>query len=271
MAQIRFRFVKFSGVFSLTLATILGLLSLLQTPQALLASGIPQRWEAKAYQPPSGLSTPTRTAGAGTRSPGSICPLIGKPLTALLPTSHFGVTVAGYPTFFVYMPALSPQTPPLPVEFLLQDKSGNEMYKANFQTNGTPGIITLNLPTRAGLAPLEVGQDYKWSFSIICQASDRSHDMNVEGWVRRVELNPTLGAQLKQASPQQQVELYAEAEIWQDALATLVQLRRDNPNDATIATSWQKLMNAAGLNDIIQESLVSGQTKSGRQAAVWGY
>lgn len=258
MAQIRFRFVKFSGAFSLTLAVILGICSLLQTPQSLLASGIPQRWEAKAYQPPLSLSTPARNFEPGTRSPSSSCPVIGKPLTALLPTSRFGVTVAGYPTFFVYMPALSPQTPPLPVEFLLQDQNDNEIYKANFQANGTPGIITLNLPNRAGFAPLAVGQDYKWSFSIICQSSDRSRDMVVEGWVRRVELNPTLDSQLKQASPQQQVELYAEAEIWQDALAKLVQLRRNNPNDAAIAASWQKLMNAAGLNDIMQESLVSG-------------
>lgn len=270
MAQIRLCFVKFSGVFSLTLAVIIGLLGLLQAPQALLASGIPQRWETKAYQPPSGLSTPARTAGAGTRSPGN-CPVIGKPLTALLPTSRFGVTVADYPTFFVYMPALSPQKPPLPVEFLLQDKSGNEIYKASFQTNGRSGIIALNLPNKAGLAPLEIGEDYKWSFSIICQSSDRSNDLNVEGWVRRVELNPTLGTKLQQASPQQQVELYAEAEIWQDALATLVQLRRNNPNDATIAASWQKLMNAAGLNDIIQESLISGQTKSGGQTTVRSY
>lgn len=54
------------------------------------------------------------------------------------------------------------------------------------------------------------------------------------------------------SSVQKQVELYAGAAIWQDALAILVQLRRNNPNDAAIA--------AARLNDIAQESLVSTQT-----------
>ncbi len=266
MAQIRFRFVRVSWALSLKLALIIGLFSLVLTPQVLLAKGIPQRWEANAYRPPVGLGAPRRTTGAGTRSPGSACPVAGKPLTALLPTNNFGVTVAAYPTFAVYMPALSPRTPPLPVEFLLQDKNGNDIYKANYQTSKTSGIVTFSLPSQAGLMPLEVGQDYKWSFSISCRPNDRSADMSVEGLVRRVELNPTLRSQLKQASPQKQVELYAEAEIWQDALATLVQLRRDYPNDSAIATNWQKLMRAAGLDDMAQESLVPSPTTSERQS-----
>jgi hypothetical protein len=260
MPQIRFRFIRVSRILFLKLALIASLFSLLQTPQVLLAKGIPPRWEAKEYQPPDDLSTPNRTAGAGTRSPRSGCPVTGKSLTALLPTSRFGVTATGYPKFFVYMPAFSSQNLSLPVEFLLADKNGNEIYKANFQTNGTSGIVTLDLPTDAGLAPLEVGQDYKWSLSIICKVSERSGDLSVEGWVRRVELNPTLSTQLKQASPQKQVELYAEAEIWQDALTTLVQLRRNIPNDPELAASWQKLMRAAGLDDMAQESLVPGST-----------
>lgn len=260
MARIRFRFRKSFWALSLKLSLIFGLAGFLQMPQVLLAQGIPQRWEVKEYQPPAGLGAPSRTAGAGTRSSERSCPVVGKPLTALLPTSRFGVTVTPYPAFFVYVPALSPQTPPLPVEFLLEDSNGNEIYKANFQTNGTSGIVTLNLPAQGGLAPLEVGQNYKWSFSIICQGNERSRDISVEGWVKRVALNPALGNQLKLASPQKQVELYAEAELWQDALATLVQLRRSYPNDSAIALSWQKLMSAAGLDNLAQESLLPSST-----------
>lgn len=254
---------KFSGLFFLLLPLIIGLVTLLQTPQVLLANGIPQRWETNQYQPPAGLGAPRRTAGAGTRGPENSCPVKGLPLTALLPENHFGVTVAAYPAFFVYVPTLSPQTPPMPVEFLLEDANGNEVYKANFQTNGKAGIMALNLPSQAGLVPLEIGQDYKWSFSIICQSTERSTDLSVEGGIRRVELNSTLKNQLQQASPQKRVELYAEAELWQDALATLVQLRRDYPNDNAIAQSWSKLMAAAGLDNLAQESFLPGST-SGR-------
>jgi hypothetical protein len=154
------------------------------------------------------------------------------------------------------MPAVSPQASPLLVEFELQDKNSDSVYKSIFKTSGKPGILTLTLPTQAGLPPLKVGEDYNWSFTIICQPDERSRDITVEGWVRRVELNATLNNKLKQASPQQQVELYAQAEIWQDALATLVQLRRNYPNDAAIAANWERLLSSAGLNNIAQESVV---------------
>jgi hypothetical protein len=239
-------------------------LAFLQTPQILLAQGIPNRWEARRYRPPSGIGAPRRTEGGGTRSGGG-CPVTDKPLTALVPSDRFGTTVAAYPKFFVYMPATLAEGSPLPVEFVLTDASGNTLYKSTFKTTGKPGILTIALPTQAGLPPLAVGQDYKWSFSIICGSDERSLDLTVGGGIRRVELNPTLANQLQQASPEKQVQLYAEAEVWQDTLATLAQLRRDYPNDAAIASEWEKLMSAVGLSDIAQESLLPTSTLTGGQ------
>lgn len=259
MPKLRFRSPKFSGTLFLKVALTAGLFALVQAPQALLAAGIPQRWEPKAYQPPVGIGAPGRTEGGGTRSSGS-CPIAGKPLKALVPSNRFGVTAAAYPTFFVYVPAASPQAAPQQVEFVLEDKNGNQVYNSTFKTSGMPGIMTLVLPARSGLPPLQVGQDYKWFFSIVCQPDDRSRDITVDGWIRRVELNPTLSAQLKQASPEKQVELYAGAEIWHDALSTLVQLRRDKPNDSVVAANWAKLLSAAGLGDITQETLLPGSS-----------
>jgi len=255
MAQVRFVCFNFSAKLFFKSALITVFLLLGQLPQSLLAQGIPQRWETRKYQPPTGIGTPRRIEGAGTRTPGRGCPVTGKPLTALVPNSHFGVTVAAYPTFFVYMPALSPRIQPPPVEFVLEDQEGNEVYQATFRTNGLPGIVAISLPTQVGLLPLQVDRDYKWSFSVICQGDERSLDVAVEGWVRRVALNPVVEDQLKQASGQRKVELYAEAEIWHDALATLVQLRRDNPTDLVVTSEWAKLLNAAGLDDLAQESL----------------
>src|SRR4028118_887468 len=88
MPQIRFRFARVSRLLSLKLVLIGSLFSLLLTPQVLLAKGIPQRWEAREYQPPGDLSTPNRTAGAGTRSPTTRCPVTGTPLTASPPPSR---------------------------------------------------------------------------------------------------------------------------------------------------------------------------------------
>ncbi|MGQ4646539.1 DUF928 domain-containing protein [Lyngbya aestuarii] len=255
MAQVRFVCFSFSAKLFFKSALITVFLLLGQLPQTLLAQGIPQRWETKKYQPPRGIGTPRRVEGAGTRTPGRGCPVADKPLTALLPKSHFGVTVAPYPTFFIYMPNLSFQMPPPPVEFALEDREGNEVYQATFRTNGLPGIVAISLPTQVGLSPLQVDQDYKWSFSVICQGDERSMDVVVEGWVRRVALSPIVENQLKQASASRKVELYADAEIWHDALATLVQLRRDHPTDLVVTSDWAKLLSAAGLSNFTQESL----------------
>jgi len=98
-------------------------------------------------------------------------------------------------------------------------------------------------------------------FSILCPPEDeRSNDLVVEGWVRRVTLNPTLETQLAQASPTKKVELYAEAELWQDTLAQLVELRRNYPSDSEVANQWVNLLNAAGLSNLVGESLASQNT-----------
>lgn len=263
MAQMRVSFLKSSLVLSLKLALVTGSLFLVQVPQILLAAGIPQRWEAKEYQPPIGIGAPSRLEGGGTRGSSS-CPLVGKPLKALVPNNSFGVTAAAYPSFFVYMPAVSPQTSPLPVEFVLEDMEGNQIYSATFKASGQSGIVSLSLPSQAGLAPLTVGKNYKWSYSVFCQPEDRSRSVTVGGLVRRVELNSGLKTQLMQASPERRVELYAQAEIWQDALATLVQLRQNNPSNLAIAADWAKLMSAAGLDDLSQESLAPSSTMPNR-------
>ncbi|HEY9650262.1 MAG TPA: DUF928 domain-containing protein [Coleofasciculaceae cyanobacterium] len=257
MAQMRFRFFNFSVALSLKLALLSGCLIWVQSPRIVLATGIPQSWEAKAYQPRTDMGTPRRVAGGGTRGSGD-CAIndIPKPLTALVPNNHFGVTATAYPTFFVYMPALEPQDTPRLVEFVIEDSNKNPIYNAKFQTNGIPGILTLSLPNQAGLLPLQVNQDYRWFFSVVCDAEDRSKDMTVGGLIRRVELDSVLNDQLKQTSLEQQIDLYAEAEIWHDALATLAQLRRDRPNDPVIGEKWQQLLNAVGLKNIEPESLV---------------
>jgi hypothetical protein len=266
MAQIRFCSQAFSVALTLKLAAIAGISLGLQAPQSLLAQGIPQRWEAREYRPPAGIGAPRRREGGGTRSPEANCLASDKALTALIPDSRFGTTVAAYPTFFAFVPTLSDQALPLPVEFVLEDANANLIYQATVQVSKRSGaIITLSLPTQAGLAPLAVGRDYKWSFSISCRGNDRSGDIRVEGWVRRVALAPELEAQLELASPERQVELYAGAEIWHDALATLVRLRRDNSNNSNIASLWGDLLRAAGLDRLVREPLVPPSTSSKRR------
>ncbi len=265
MPHTRFNFGQFTLALSLPLALSASCLALFGMSEVLLAQGIPERWESQNYKAPSNIGAPGRTREAGTRSLNRSCDSNGQQLTALLPKSQFGVTSAQYPTLFVYMPAFGTETLPMPVEFVLEAQDGQEVYKTTFKTSGIPGILTFGMPTRAGLSPLKVDQDYHWRFSVICNENERSQDIVVGGVVRRVELDSTLKERLMVASPEEQVELYAEEGIWQDALLTLVQLRRDNPTDVKLAADWEKLLKAVDLGDIAQEPIETMSTTTLRE------
>jgi hypothetical protein len=174
-------------------------------------------------------------------------------LTALLPKTNLGLTVAGYPTFFFYIP----QTPIKTAEFVLLDEENKKkVYETTFQIQGTTGITKFSLPASKTLQPLAVGKVYHWYISMICDPEDRSGDIYVDGWVQRVEANPNLVNQLEKASPHDQIALYRKNDLWYDTLRTLAERRRLSPNDKAIATEWTTLLKSVGLDEIAQEPLV---------------
>ena len=61
-------------------------------------------------------------------------------------------------------------------------------------------------------------------------------------------MNPKLANSLKQATPVQQVALYAEQGMWHDALTNLAQLRLAQPQDASLLTQWTSLLNSEKLD-----------------------
>lgn len=252
MAWIKCALLKRSFALSLALALITGFSISVITPQALRAQGIPDRWQASAYQPPTGLGKPGRREGAGTRGPAN-CPVANKPLTAFVPSNNFGVTVAAYPSFSFYMPQMQARE----VEFVLKDENNEEVYSTSFITTGESGVISLSLPADSGLPPLELGKNYHWSFSIVCTPQDRGLDLGVEGTIRRVELNAGLDSKLKQANLKNRPDIYAESEIWYEALTALIQLRRTYPDDPSVTAEWTKLLKSVGLESLVGEPLAT--------------
>lgn len=174
-------------------------------------------------------------------------------MPALTSKSDWGLTVKGYPEFFVYVPPTNAKL----VEFALQDDEGNEIYKTTFPISGEAGIISYQLPE--SIEPLEIGKQYQWFFSLICDSSEgRPNDslndtpLYTFGWTRRVEMNSTLANWIKTAKSRDRANIYAENGIWHEALATLAELRRQNPNDITLAREWENLLRSAGLEEIIE-------------------
>jgi hypothetical protein len=176
-------------------------------------------------------------------------------LTALMPDKNLGLTTSDTPTLFWYVPENAASA----AEFILMDDNDSEVYKARFRVTGEAGIISLSLPEEAGLPPLAVGKDYHWSFALICstqETSDNSGIVYTEGWIQRIEPDAQLQARLAGAAEPDRAAIYAEAGIWQDAIASLAALRRTQPTNALLTTRWNTLMESVGLTTVSNQPLM---------------
>lgn len=204
------------------------------------------------YEPPPNIGKPGRREGGGTRSP---CLIGNAPPTALVPdrpTMAFGTTTAKYPTFLIYVPPIDPGKK-AQVIFVLKSEEGEDIYQTSFTITGQGGILNISLPAYANLPPLEVNKSYQWLFDLVCVARNSASlgDIpisSLNGWIQRIDPSPNLMQQLEQArTPEDKVAVYAQNGIWYEALNTLVELRRANPNDRSLEANWVALLESVGL------------------------
>lgn len=224
----------------------------------LLIPGLPLVATAIEFQPPK-RGMPGRREGGGTRDP--LACVRGKPnrLTALLPTTNLGLTVADYPRFFWYMP----QTKAKQAEFTLVEVDENledrqPIYKTTFNLpESTPGgIASLQLPRQTHITPLKVGKDYRWTVALICDPSNRMRDVAFEGWVQRVATDPRLTKQLTKATVSDRIQLLAQNGLWFDTLTALASERIAHPADPAFKTSWAELLKSIQLETIADQPLL---------------
>jgi len=242
-----------------------------------LSSQLPNQSNFRPPRTPTG--DPVNTEGGATR--GDCFANMNELPAPLVPASKMGETLAEYPTVSWYMP----KTRALAMEFVLsgpadkqeaneqdadkqdankQDANKQKVYSVQYSlakyTEGTdndknkfvvgsPGIMSFTVPTATGIPPMDIGQVYQWQLKLICsEPTDNSINIPpIEGGIKRVERNPTLAARLQQATPQERVTLYTEENLWYDAVATLVELGRDRPNDPSLAATWDQLLKSQGL------------------------
>lgn len=200
-----------------------------------------------APPPPNDINAPSNRTAGGKRGCGSL----GKPLTALVPVygapdSEFvlGLTTAEHPTFWFYVPYL----PTVSGEFVLQNEAQQTIYQTPISLLGTPGIVSLSLPSTA--PPLETGKLYRWYFSIYCQP--QQPPIFVDGWIKRESLNLVLKSQLEQATSRQRIALFADRGIWYDALTASAELQYIDSQP----TDWAVLLKSVGLENIASEPMV---------------
>lgn len=184
------------------------------------------------------------------------CVVGEKTLTALIPVTgeKTALTIAAYPTFFVYVPKNRAQE----AEFILKDVSEDSVvYQTRVRLPRTPGVMSLSVPKIAESKGLQVQKNYRWTFALVCKSENgqENTDNFVNGNIQRVN-RPDLEKRVREASPREVPSIYAKEGILHDSLASLAKLRRDNPNDAELAQSWETLLSDKGLADVAKEPLI---------------
>jgi hypothetical protein len=247
---------------SLPLATLLwanGLGAQAQLPTSLTPQGRLQKTLKIDFNPPR-RGAPPATVGLGSR--GDCLDNHDRPLTVLSPittnpdTSPLGLTTAAQPTFLVYVPPYSKKAQSLSLRLMkvTGDDQEVELYTQQFPLPPRPGIIALS-PTSATPA-LQVGQQYHWYASLVCDAIDQSGNATVDGWIERVQPDAALTQQLQYAAPIQRAALYGQAGIWYDTVFTLAELHRTQPDTPDWQANWENLLHSVGLGAIAQAPLL---------------
>lgn len=223
---------------------------------AIAQNELPRDWNV--FETPEGA--PGRRIGGGTRG---TCPKSASSMIALVPENNLGLTLSNTPTFLFYVPKIEgADSGQIEMEFLLVDESDpentQEIYQHRAPLPSGGGTIALTLPNDENLPPLEANQFYSWYFSLICNAKATDPSiLSLGGWIERVEPLPTLTQELEPLTSRDRLAIYERELLWFDAIGTLAQLRRENPNDPLLRQKWNELLESVNLSEIAQAPLLN--------------
>lgn len=214
-----------------------------------ISSYLSRRGAATISFVPPEWGAPGNRVGGATRG----CFSGRQALTALVPNTNTGTTLAAQPTLSFYIPANKAEQ----LELVLLDNKQKILHKSTVASPKAPGIVSLDMAKIPGAPSLETGKNYQWYFSMICDPKDRSADVVVDGWIQRVEADPILQSEIQKAKPSDRVSLYAANGIWYDTVAAMVASRQSAPDNSVLTQEWSDLLKSVGLSAVAPAPIVS--------------
>ncbi|MEB3178127.1 MAG: DUF928 domain-containing protein [Nostocaceae cyanobacterium] len=202
---------------------------------------------------PRDRGLPGRRDDGGTRGPATC--LQGNPpvLSLLLPKTNLSLTTVPYPRFFWYVPETNAKQARFDL-FRVDERSRQRtsVYSRMVNLSGQPGVMSLALPNKGNIRPLEVNQDYYWSVTILCNSQDKlpRKQVTVDGWVQRVSLSQNETALLAKSTTMERLRFYAAQGLWGDLISTLADLRACKPTDTSLAAIWRQILQSVDLGAI---------------------
>ena len=206
------------------------------------------------FKPPSDDKKPDQTAEAGSRhgiqciQDASSRTLAKSPsshsfLMPLVPMTNLGLTTAGKPKLWIYLPETSARQ----LVFSIREEGTVHHSKTFIPITGTSGIISLQ--ANQDSLPLKIGKNYKLSVVLVCGEKPGPNDPARDVWVRRVESSESIN----QGSALEQAAWYGKQGIWYDALNSLIQARQSQPQNQDLISIWADFLESGGLEAIANE------------------
>ncbi|MGF1602839.1 MAG: DUF928 domain-containing protein [Thermosynechococcaceae cyanobacterium] len=155
---------------------------------------------------------------------------------ALVPQSHYGLTSAERPTILAYLP----ETSATEVFFSIKSEDKKLHYETNLPISGKAGLLSVTLPDDA--PALESGKHYQWFLAVKCNNELRPSSPFVDGWIQRVPADRMVSSVATQSPSLQKAASLGAAGYWYDTLATLTQLKQQQPHNREIAQSWRDVL-----------------------------
>jgi hypothetical protein len=154
--------------------------------------------------------------------------------------SSLALTISPKPTFWFYVPAKDSKR--LSGEFILYE-GDRSIYREKITLSGTPGIISFQ-PNES----LKNNTEYRWSFALVINPQNPTQNPTVSGQIKRIFPNANLNSRIQAASSQRErIAIYASNGIWHEALTTLGDLYRNNPQNNNLTADWSSLLSSVGL------------------------
>lgn len=157
-----------------------------------------------------------------------------------------GRSLSNRPKIWVYLPYLS--TDGLTAELMLRDETGATVVGSNrpIQLSAQSEVVGVDLPE--GFT-LEAGVWYRWIFTVKCNPV-----RSVWGWVQYAP-NAELARSIQSRPEAERAPLYRDQDYWLDAVTTLAEQRRRQPQNAALQQRWADLLNQNGLGEIQPQPL----------------
>lgn len=211
--------------------------------------------EPLQFKPPNnGAPGGNRSGSSGNTGSRDDCPSVKKDITALIPKTNWGNTLAERPTFWFYIPY---QTGRLTL-IIKEEQATNPLVRVSYEVREGGGIMGFSIPETA--PALEVNRAYRWRVYFNCKPNIQPSLTGVEGVVQRVAANEAWKTKLiPNTSIKEQINLYARRGLWYETITKLIELHRAKPTDQELKQLWSDLLSnpSVELEALISEPLVN--------------